>query len=234
MRLQDGFTIRGPLRPVFTAASEFVGLRGSPANHDNIIIRELPSRSFRAIFIKVTTPCSLGSSILIGSCGQRASGSPKTRSTMAERTMNAVVFKGPHKVALEKRPVPKIKDQTDIIVKVIYSALCGRSAALQHFHVQSMNADDGCSELHVFRVCLLILVEELIVTIKNNRATRQARLISSWGRFSSNSVAERLILCSHEFTGTVEEVGSEVKNFKKGDQIVSPFTVSWYVFSFGT
>lgn len=30
----------------------------------------------------------------------------------------------------------------------------------------------------------------------------------------------------HEFTGTVEETGSHVKNFKKGDQIVSPFTVS--------
>ncbi|MCJ1365122.1 hypothetical protein MMC16_004242 [Acarospora aff. strigata] len=46
--------------------------------------------------------------------------------------MRAVVFKGPHKIALEDRPVPKIQDQTDIIVKVIYSALCG-------------------SELHVFR-----------------------------------------------------------------------------------
>lgn len=33
----------------------------------------------------------------------------------------------------------------------------------------------------------------------------------------------------HEFTGTIEEIGSEVKNFKKGDQIVSPFTVSWFV-----
>lgn len=31
----------------------------------------------------------------------------------------------------------------------------------------------------------------------------------------------------HEFTGTVEEIGSEVKNFQKGDQVVSPFTVSW-------
>ena len=45
---------------------------------------------------------------------------------MAKETMKAVVFKGPHKVALEERPIPKIKDQTDIIVKVIYSALCGR------------------------------------------------------------------------------------------------------------
>lgn len=30
----------------------------------------------------------------------------------------------------------------------------------------------------------------------------------------------------HEFTGTIEETGSDVKKFKKGDQIVSPFTVS--------
>ena len=31
----------------------------------------------------------------------------------------------------------------------------------------------------------------------------------------------------HEFTGTVEEIGSAVKDFKKGDQVVSPFTISW-------
>ena len=40
--------------------------------------------------------------------------------------MRAVVFKGPHKVVLEDRPIPKIQDPTDIVVKVIYSALCGR------------------------------------------------------------------------------------------------------------
>jgi threonine dehydrogenase-like Zn-dependent dehydrogenase len=32
--------------------------------------------------------------------------------------MKAVIFKGPGKVVIEDRPVPKIKDQTDIIVKV--------------------------------------------------------------------------------------------------------------------
>ncbi|KAL1971087.1 hypothetical protein VTN77DRAFT_38 [Rasamsonia byssochlamydoides] len=47
-------------------------------------------------------------------------------------TMRAVVFHGPYKVAVEERPVPKIQDPTDIIVKVKYAALCG-------------------SELHVFR-----------------------------------------------------------------------------------
>jgi len=42
---------------------------------------------------------------------------------MAKDTMRAVIFKGPHKIAVEDRPVPKIQDQTDIVVKVIYSAL---------------------------------------------------------------------------------------------------------------
>lgn len=36
-------------------------------------------------------------------------------------------------------------------------------------------------------------------------------------------------IMGHEFTGTVEEVGTKVTGFKKGDQIVSPFTLSWYV-----
>ena len=47
-------------------------------------------------------------------------------------TMRAVVFKGTEKVEIEERPIPKIKDATDIIIKVHYTALCG-------------------SELHVYR-----------------------------------------------------------------------------------
>lgn len=31
----------------------------------------------------------------------------------------------------------------------------------------------------------------------------------------------------HEFTGEVVEAGSAVQTVKKGDRIVSPFTVSW-------
>jgi threonine dehydrogenase-like Zn-dependent dehydrogenase len=37
---------------------------------------------------------------------------------MAKDTMKAVVFKGPHNVVIEDRPVPRIQDPTDIIVKV--------------------------------------------------------------------------------------------------------------------
>ncbi|KAJ9319106.1 hypothetical protein DTO271D3_694 [Paecilomyces variotii] len=51
---------------------------------------------------------------------------------MSSNTMRAVVFKGPFNVALEERPIPKIEEPTDIVVKVIYTALCG-------------------SDLHVFR-----------------------------------------------------------------------------------
>ncbi|AEO69184.1 uncharacterized protein THITE_2119304 [Thermothielavioides terrestris NRRL 8126] len=47
-------------------------------------------------------------------------------------TMKAVVFHGPKHVAVEDRPVPKLQQPTDIIVKVQATALCG-------------------SELHVFR-----------------------------------------------------------------------------------
>ncbi len=41
-------------------------------------------------------------------------------------TMRAVVFKGKLHIEVEERPVPKIQDPKDIIVKVRYTALCGR------------------------------------------------------------------------------------------------------------
>jgi threonine dehydrogenase-like Zn-dependent dehydrogenase len=89
-------------------------------------------------------------------------------------TMQAVVFKGKLHVELEERPIPKIKDPTDIIVKVRYTALCG-------------------SELHVFR---------------------------------GHQPSKTDFIMGHEFTGTVVEKGADVKNFKKGDEIVTPFTVN--------
>lgn len=46
--------------------------------------------------------------------------------TMAPDSMRAVVFKEVRKVEVEQRPVPKIQDPQDVIVKVRYTALCGR------------------------------------------------------------------------------------------------------------
>ncbi|KAK4993775.1 hypothetical protein LTR28_001068, partial [Elasticomyces elasticus] len=94
------------------------------------------------------------------------------RINMAKDTMKAVIFKGPKKVAIEDRPIPKIKEPGDIIVKVQYTALCG-------------------SELHVFR---------------------------------GHQPSPTDFIMGHEFTGYVTEVGSDVKSFKKGDLIVTPFT----------
>jgi len=46
--------------------------------------------------------------------------------------MKAVVFDAPGKVSVQDRPIPQIQEETDIVVAVTYTALCG-------------------SELHVFR-----------------------------------------------------------------------------------
>jgi threonine dehydrogenase-like Zn-dependent dehydrogenase len=40
--------------------------------------------------------------------------------------MQAVVFKEPFKVAVEQRPIPTVQGPEDIVVKVKYTALCGR------------------------------------------------------------------------------------------------------------
>lgn len=45
---------------------------------------------------------------------------------MSKDTMQAVIFDGPLKVSIQQRPVPKIQDPEDVIVKVRYTALCGR------------------------------------------------------------------------------------------------------------
>lgn len=41
-------------------------------------------------------------------------------------SMNAVVFKGPFDVAVERRPKPQIIDATDAIIRVSMAGICGR------------------------------------------------------------------------------------------------------------
>lgn len=40
--------------------------------------------------------------------------------------MKAVVFKEPGKIVTENRPVPKLEQPTDVVLKVRMAALCGR------------------------------------------------------------------------------------------------------------
>ncbi|CAO1636211.1 unnamed protein product [Parajaminaea phylloscopi] len=93
---------------------------------------------------------------------------------MSSQTMKAVVIKAPHKVVVEERPIPRVQDPTDVVVKVELAALCG-------------------SDLHVYR---------------------------------GHQPTSYDFVMGHELVGHVHEIGSGVKSFKKGDFVVSPFTVS--------
>ena len=39
--------------------------------------------------------------------------------------MKAVIFNGPYNVSVAERSIPIIEEETDIIVKVTYTAICG-------------------------------------------------------------------------------------------------------------
>lgn len=39
-------------------------------------------------------------------------------------------------------------------------------------------------------------------------------------------------IMGHEFTGVITEVGIGIKHFKRGDKVISPFTLSWCVLPF--
>lgn len=129
--------------------------------------------------------------------------------------MKAVVFKGPHKIAVEDRPIPTIVDSTDVIIKVSYTALCGRLVAIS----SALYGDEGRTEMGRIASCMY------------SEATNPAGLDSSWSvtqpaqLLSSNQLTNSLQ--GHEFTGEIVEVGPGVKDFKRGDKVVAPFTASW-------
>lgn len=69
---------------------------------------------------------------------------PSCHIKMSEMTMRAVVFKEPKKVALEERPMPRIENTTDIVVKVKYTALCGRCVIILSYSAERKKAVDIC------------------------------------------------------------------------------------------
>lgn len=46
--------------------------------------------------------------------------------TSSAGTMQAVVFHEPYKVSVEQRSIPTVQDPEDVVIKVGYTALCGR------------------------------------------------------------------------------------------------------------
>ena len=49
-----------------------------------------------------------------------------TTSSPSSGTMQAVVFQEPFKVTVEQVPIPTVQDPEDVVIKVGYTALCGR------------------------------------------------------------------------------------------------------------
>jgi threonine dehydrogenase-like Zn-dependent dehydrogenase len=61
--------------------------------------------------------------------------------------MRAVVYKGPHEVAVEDKPYPKLQTDTDCILKVTTSALCGSDL---HFYRGHLDVPAGFTCGHEF------------------------------------------------------------------------------------
>lgn len=88
--------------------------------------------------------------------------------------MKAAVIHGPRNISYDTVEDPKLKDNTDIILKVTATAICG-------------------SDLHIY---------------------------------SGGIPQPRPMVLGHEFMGIVEEVGSGIKNLKRGDRVVVPFPIA--------
>jgi threonine dehydrogenase-like Zn-dependent dehydrogenase len=89
--------------------------------------------------------------------------------------MLAMNYRGPLRVRIDEKPMPKIEHPQDAIVRVTRSCICG-------------------SDLHLY-----------------NGSVPDTRVGTTFG---------------HEFTGIVEEIGSEVTKLKVGDHVLVPFNIA--------
>ena len=65
--------------------------------------------------------------------------------------MKAVVFHGPFDIAVEDRPVPRILDPTDVVVKVLYTAVCGSDLHVYRVsaHYKPKSSNLSCLEMEI-------------------------------------------------------------------------------------
>lgn len=89
--------------------------------------------------------------------------------------MKALTFHGKETIKYETVADPKIVDSTDVIVKILCSAICGSDLHL--YHEREPGLDHGT-------------------------------------------------VMGHEFIGEIVETGKDIKKFRKGDQVMSPFSIN--------
>src|SRR4051812_35761677 len=70
----------------------------------------------------------------IGATGKRRRMKPRLRQRQAgqNRTMRAMVYRGPYKVRVEEKDMPRIEHPNDAIVRVTLAAICGSDLHLYH------------------------------------------------------------------------------------------------------
>jgi threonine dehydrogenase-like Zn-dependent dehydrogenase len=89
--------------------------------------------------------------------------------------MLAMNYRGPLRVRIDQKPMPKLRHPQDAIVRVTRSCICG-------------------SDLHLY-----------------NGSVPDTRVGMTFG---------------HEFTGVVEQIGSDVQKLKVGDHVLVPFNIA--------
>jgi len=90
-------------------------------------------------------------------------------STHSKKTMKALVYDGPGKIAYKNVPMPEIKKSTDAIVKMVKTTICGTDLGILHGKTPSVQPGTTLG---------------------------------------------------HEGVGIIEEVGTGVTHFKKGDRVI--------------
>lgn len=142
--------------------------------------------------------------------------------------MKAVIFKGPHEVAIEDRPVPKIQDPTDIIVKVEFTALCGSELHVYRGHQASPTGFIMGHEFtgRVHEVSVILRPPPHFLSYPLYPLPYTLHVLSLSHPLYPLSLSSFPHIPNETNDSDNNQVGSEVKTFSKNDLVVSPFTVS--------
>lgn len=116
--------------------------------------------------------------------------------------MKALIYKGKGSVALEDRPQPTVESPTDAVVKVVYTTICGTDT-----HILK-----GKQSPRQAFTCLPTRGPSVLWC-------SQTQVLTDRGPGDVPTCEPGRVL-GHEGVGVVEETGSGIRSFKKGDRVL--------------
>lgn len=114
--------------------------------------------------------------------------------------MKAVVLEAPFKVVVSDVPKPVLQSDGDVLIEVHYAGLCGTSVKV----VSCLSDTD---------------------TVTDTETSTDFNAGSDLHHYRGHDEGVGYIM-GHEVLGKVVDVGKDVKGFKEGDLVVSPFSMS--------